>query len=153
MKKLLGILLIASAVFVICFDVRSPDGVGNDTWISSLMCFAIGGLLLFLSKGKKNKRGVSSNWDLSDLADAVEDKRATIPPELKSVLKDIYATLSDIDDDISAGNLDSATDTIGDIQYNFERTLFPKGPTEKQATALSRRRRKSKPKATPNGHS
>lgn len=106
-----------------------------------------------MSKGKKNKRGVSSNWDLSDLADAVEDKRATIPPELKSVLKDIYATLSDIDDDISAGNLDSATDTIGDIQYNIERTLFPKGPTEKQATALSRRRRKSKPKATPNGHS
>ena len=151
MKKLLGILLIASAVFVICFDVRSPDGVGNDTWISSLMCFAIGGLLLFLSKGKK--KGCSLNWDLDDLAYAVEDKRATIPPELKSVLKDIYATLSDIDDDISAGNLDSATDTIGDIQYNIERTLFPKGPTEKQATALSRRRRKSKPKATPNGHS
>lgn len=153
MKKLFGILLITSAALTLCFDSRSPDGIGSDTWISSVLCLAIGGAVLFMSKGKKNKRGVSSNWDLSDLADAVEDKRATIPPELKSVLKDIYATLSDIDDDISAGNLDSATDTIGDIQYNIERTLFPKGPTEKQATALSRRRRKSKPKATPNGHS
>lgn len=147
MKKLLGILLIASAVFVICFDVRSPDGVGNDTWISSLMCFAIGGLLLFLSKGKK--KGGSSNWDLDDLADAVEDKKASLPPVIKSIFKNLYATLDEIADEINSGNLESATDAISDIQSSIERALYPKGPTEKQAMSLSRRRPKRKPNTSP----
>jgi hypothetical protein len=150
MKKLLGILLVTSAVFTLCFDYRSPEGIGGDTWISSSICIVAGAALLFLTKSKN--KGGSSNWDLDDLADAIENKEASLPPVIKSIFKNLYATLDEIDEEINSGNLESATDAISDIQSSIERALYPNGPTEKQATALSRRRRKSKPKATPNGH-
>jgi hypothetical protein len=147
MKKLFGILLVTFAVLTLCFDYRSPDGIGADTWISSSICIVTGAALLFLTNSKN--KGGSSNWDLDDLAYAVEDKEVSLPPVIKSIFKNLYATLDEIADEINSGNLESATDAISDIQSSIERALYPKGPTEKQAMALSRRRRKRKPNTSP----
>lgn len=142
MKNLIGLFLIAAAI-VIPFAANSAfDHIGKNAWLSSAICFVIGIIMLKQKSPKRVKNSKALYNSLSDFADAAESGDASTDPTIKAIFKDLYLDLNDLSDMIANGKTEDADESISDIQYNLERIIYPKGPTEKQALALNKRNRK-----------
>jgi hypothetical protein len=139
MKKLTGLILIASAITIPPASSNAFGSIGQSAWITSTVCLALGIILCKLKTRKKRTKSKALYHTLSDLADAVESGDASFDPTIKAVFKDIYISLNDLSDLIADGDTDAAEETITEIQYDLERTIHPKGATEKQAEALNKR--------------
>ena len=142
MKRFCGLIFTAAAI-VIPFAANSAfDHIGKNAWLSSAICLSVGVILFKLKSRKKSKRSKPLYNSLSDFADAVESEDASTDPTIKAIFKDLYLDLNDLSDMIANGETEDADESISDIQYNLERIIYPKGPTEKQALALNKRNRK-----------
>ncbi len=144
MNKLFGLLLVIIALLLPFAAHSAFESIPRAVWNTSGIMLAVGLILLLIkyrSPRAAPSRAVYAS-SLSDLADGIEDKPLSIDPTTKAILKDLYATLDEISDQISSGETDAADETIQDVMYDIERVVYPNGISEKQAAALSKRKSK-----------
>ena len=138
--KIIGLLLISASIITPFAAHTALDRIPSAAWTASLITLLLG---LFATsykrKKRKSKKGKALASSIAELADAIEDKTLSLDATTKAIYKDLHVLLTDISNQISDGDAESADEAIQDIIYDLERIIYPNGMTEKQAEALANR--------------